>query len=205
MSQYQRQTVEVLESSGLSDMSEVEKQEMWTSVRGAMDKLLAEHKRESEKLTLNCTLELKEVVTQKMSAALSYGLSILNTGLGPYVEFINHVSKYGRHLQGSLDDCIDVYSPLFTSHIGQDHTHYMGSTSEVCMVLEVEGLIKFIREFVIEATKLLNDYTNSTSSDVMIETTPTPIPSQSVVTAGPSPTGNGNGILVMFSIYSLLN
>lgn len=188
LSQYQEESKHILESE-VNTMTDEQKNQIRQSFRHAMKKLFAEQERQEKELNDNCTRQLQNIVDNNMAKSLDYVEFTFNGQQTKIRQFLNHVKEYKHHLQTALDDCIDVYAPLF---IGRRGSHTSGSTSEVCMVFEVEGLISFIKRFIDEVTNLydINDVSVSPTQTV----SPTDIDITPIVTNVPSKTVTPTGI-----------
>ena len=188
LSQYQEQSKHVLESE-INTMTEEQKNQIRESFRHAMKKLFAEEERQEKELKDNCTRQYQNIVDSNMAKTLDYVEFTFNGQETKIRKFLNHVKEYKHHLQTALDDCIDVYAPMF---IGGRGSAISGSTSEVCMVFEVEGLISFIKKFIDEVTHLYDIHDVSVSPTQTVS--PTDIDTTSIVTNVLSKTVTPTGI-----------
>ena len=166
--QYQSQTVDILESSGMAnEMSEEQKEDMKERLRESMNELLREQEEARKNLTDNCTKAYEKVFADEMSTIMSDAKAILRDGGSEvFAQFINGINKYGRQLQRALNDCIDLYTPFF-----RVHGNIQGSADDLCMRQEVETLLEFMRSFLIKAEQLLDVTSTSTpTTDTMSST-----------------------------------
>ena len=176
LSQYERDSERVLESD-INTMTDEQKNQIRQSFHDAMRKLFSDQERQEKELNDNCTRQFQNIINSNMDKTLDYVQFTFNGEQTKIKQFIYHVENYKHHLQTALDDCIDMYAPMF---IGRRGSPISGSTSEVCMVFEVEGLISFIKRFIDEVTNLydINDSSVSPTQTV----SPTDIDATPIVT-----------------------
>ncbi|XP_019852333.1 PREDICTED: protein kinase 4-like isoform X2 [Amphimedon queenslandica] len=184
--EYQYQTEEILESSGMSTgMSEEQKQYLRERLNNSLNELLDQQDKARKALTNNCSREYQRIINERMRSVLGYANSmLLDGGVETYNQLLNGIRAYGHELQTALSDCIDLYTPYFRRH----NNMRGGTTDTLCMITEVQTLIEFIRNFLIRANELLDTGNNSNS----VSPTLTDIQHESTLSPSPTPTDNNN-------------
>ena len=155
ISLYQKQAMQMLKSSNvITDMTTEQKEEISYRIQNEMQKLLKKQELLSKELSVNCTRKYESIVKKKLSLAMEYAHTILGKGLLPYVHFINHITNYNKKLQQGLEQCINNYAPSFHQNI---------PSNDICMAMEMEGLINFMKSFITKARNILIDYKSTVS------------------------------------------
>lgn len=159
MLQYQKETIDMLDSLGVPGIEG--KDEIRSKLQKEMQELFDRQDILSKELRENCTQRYESIINEKLVLAIEYARTILDNGLMEYVHFINHITDYSKKLQHGLDQCINNYAPSFPQN---------PPSNDICMVIEMEGLINFVKSFIAESRILLINFqskersTNITSS-----------------------------------------
>ena len=133
-----------------------EQNKIQNSFQKAYDDLLQEETDREDQLARECNNALVKLEAEKMEDALNFVLAKLAKGIGAFVTFVNQVDDYGMVVESALAQCLDTYANELLSR------YYMVkmSPSEVCMQVEVEILVRFIKEFVVRASQLVTSYSD---------------------------------------------
>ena len=148
LSDYQAQ-INLLLNTEYRDMPNEDKQRVQDGFQTAFGNLFKEEKEKEEALFINCTNEFKLIMNCQMQKALKYAQAKLSISVYEFVTLVNSVVAYNLQLQSALTLCMEMYN-------NNDHFKIHVSVGSACKESELQVLMEFVDQFVVQAAGLLS-------------------------------------------------
>ena len=152
------------------DMPNEDKQRVQDGFHTAFGNLFKEEKEKEEALLINCTNEFKLIMNCQMQKALKYAQAKLSTSVYEFVTLVNSVVAYNLQLQSALTLCIEMYNSNDYFKLS------VGSASKCCKESELQALMEFVDQFVVQAAGLLSSPGIQNEGSTRFEEIPPEIP-----------------------------
>jgi hypothetical protein len=157
---------------GRLDITSEERDGVMGGIDHGMKQLLMKQDEDRHGLIDNCTQRYHEIINEQMELALTHvkGLLAKDGGMKDYVKYVNRVSQYNVNMKNKLNECLSKYGPA-----------YNGQSVDICMGIEIQSLIEFTDQFIIEATQYMHHRLKPSVASTSATPTPMSPPSNGML------------------------
>ncbi len=159
LSQYQEYINDIINDQ-YTDMTDKDIDKIQYNFQIAFEKLFTEEENGEEMISVKCTEEFKNIMSDKMAKALNYAENLLNDNTTQFVSFINDVILYNNQLDNAMKQCINNYQSTVNDPLMK------GSSFYECKKIEIQILTQFVYRFIIQSAKLFSGQNTFVDEDI---------------------------------------